>query len=225
MKEAAIIYEDNHLIAVNKPAGFLVQGDHTGDETILDVLKQFIKTTYNKPGEVFLAPNHRLDRPVSGALLFSKTSKALGRINTLFQKNLVEKVYYAICEGIPEELEGKLVNHIAKNRQKNISFVSSPGKNGSKECVLTYKVLKIINQKSLIEVRPQTGRPHQIRVQLSHIGVPILGDLKYGAQKKMEDRSIALHCKSLRFEHPVRREPVLIEADVPNLNVWRIYFE
>lgn len=225
MIEAPILYEDNHLIAINKPAGFLVQGDSTGDETILDVLKQYIKTTYNKPGAVFLAPNHRLDRPVSGALLFSKTSKALGRVNVLFQKNQVKKRYFAICEGIPEELEGRLVDYIAKNRKKNISYVTSRGKPGAKESILTYKVIQVINHKSLIEVWPHTGRSHQIRVQLAGIGAPILGDLKYGAQMKMEDRSIALHCRSLEFLHPIKQDAVLIEAEVPRLNIWRSYFE
>ena len=225
MKEAQILYEDNHLIAINKPAGFLVQGDITGDETILEVLKQYIKTTYNKPGDVFLAPNHRLDRPVSGVLLFSKTSKALSRVNVMFQKNQIRKQYYAITDGIPNELEGRLVHYIAKNRKKNISFITSKGKLDSRECILTYKVVKVINRKCLIEVRPETGRSHQIRVQLASIGAPIVGDLKYGAQIKMEDRSIALHCHILEFEHPVKKEIIKIEAPVPELNIWRGYFQ
>lgn len=225
MKRAEILYEDNHLIAVNKPAGFLVQGDNTGDETILEALQQYIKITYNKPGAVFLAPNHRLDRPVSGVLLFSKTSKSLARVNALFQKNQVEKKYYAICEGLPAQLDGKLVNYLAKNRQKNISYITSKGKPGAKESILKYKVIKVINQKSLIEVRPLTGRPHQIRVQLAGIGVPIVGDLKYGAKTKMEDRSIALHCVSMQFIHPVKKEILKIEGEVPQLNIWRIFFE
>lgn len=225
MKEARILYEDNHLIAINKPAGFLVQGDKTGDETILEVLKKYIKKTYNKPGEVFLAPNHRLDRPVSGVLLFSKTSKALSRVNVLFQKNQVHKQYYAITDGIPESLEGRLAHFIAKNRKKNISFITSKGKLNSKECILKYKVVKVINRKCLIEILPETGRSHQIRVQLSSIGTPIIGDLKYGTQLRMEDRSIALHCQSLEFEHPVKKETIQIEAPVPALNIWKTYFE
>lgn len=225
MKEAEIIYEDNHLIAINKPAGFLVQGDKTGDETILEVLKQYIKTTYNKPGEVFLAPNHRLDRPVSGVLLFSKTSKALSRVNVMFQKNQIRKQYYAITDGIPDEFEGRLVHYIAKNRKKNISFITSKGKLDSRECILTYRVVKVINRKCLIEVVPETGRSHQIRVQLASIGAPIVGDLKYGAHIKMEDRSIGLHCHTLEFEHPVKKETIHIEASVPELNIWRSYFQ
>lgn len=225
MKKAEILYEDNHLIAINKPAGFLVQGDRTGDEPIIDVLKQYIKRTYNKPGDVFLAPNHRLDRPVSGVLLFSKTSKALGRVNELFLKNKIRKQYYAITEGIPEKLEGRLTDYIAKNREKNISFITSSGKSDAKKCVLSYKVIKVINRKCVIEVLPETGRSHQIRVQLASMGTPIIGDLKYKAQQKMEDRSIALHCRSLEFEHPVKKEIIRIEAPVPSLQIWKIYFD
>ena len=224
MKQAEILYEDNHLIAVNKPAGFLVQGDRTGDETILELLKQYVKTTYNKPGDVFLAPNHRLDRPVSGVLLFSKTSKSLRRVNALFQKNQIRKKYYAITEGIPEKLEDRVVDYIAKNRKKNISFITSKGKYDAKKCALSYQVTKVINRKCLIEVNPETGRSHQIRVQLGALGVPIVGDLKYNAQMKMEDRSIALHCHSLEFEHPVKKEMIIIEAPVPSLAIWSIYF-
>lgn len=221
MKEAEILYEDNHLIAINKPAGLLVQGDRTGDETILEVLKEYIKTTYKKPGDVFLAPNHRLDRPVSGVLLFSKTSKALARVNALFNTNKITKKYLAITEGIPEMMEGHLSDYIAKNRKKNISFITSQGKYDSKKCVLDYKVTKVINRKSLIEVYPETGRSHQIRVQLASLGTPIIGDLKYNAQLKMEDRSIALHCYSLEFDHPVRKERIIIEAPPPKLAIWK----
>lgn len=224
LNKAEILYEDNHLIAVNKPAGFLVQGDRTGDETILEVLKQYIKTTYNKPGDVFLAPNHRLDRPVSGVLLFSKTSKALGRVNELFQKNQIRKKYYAITEGIPEKLEARVTDYIAKNRKKNISFITSKGNNNAKKCALSFKVTKVINRKCLIEVNPETGRSHQIRVQLAALGTPIVGDLKYNAQQKMEDRSIALHCHSLEFVHPVKKEKITIQAPVPSLAIWKIYF-
>ncbi len=225
MKRAEILYEDNHLIAINKPAGFLVQGDRTGDETILEVLKQYIKKTYNKPGDVFLAPNHRLDRPVSGVLLFSKTSKALGRVNELFRENRIQKQYLAITEGIPEKLEGRLTDYIAKNRKKNISFTTTKGKYDAKKCVLSYTVTKVINHKCLIEVRPETGRSHQIRIQLASMGTPIIGDLKYNAEQKMEDRSIALHCRSLEFEHPVKKEIIRIEAPVPSLQLWKIYFD
>lgn len=220
VKEAEILYEDNHLIAINKPAGLLVQGDSTGDETILEVLKEYIKRRYKKPGNVFLAPNHRLDRPVSGVLLFSKTSKALTRVNKLFNSNKINKKYLAVTEGIPEEMEGHLVDYIAKNQKKNISFITVEGKLDSKKCVLDYKVTKVINRKSLIEVNPLTGRSHQIRVQLASLGTPIIGDLKYNAQIKMEDRSIALHCQSLEFDHPVQDKKVLIQAPVPKLAIW-----
>lgn len=225
MKKAEILYEDNHLIAINKPAGFLVQGDRTGDEPILDVLKRYIKVTYNKPGDVFLAPNHRLDRPVSGVLLFSKTSKALGRVNQLFQQDKVKKQYLALVEGVPEPLEGRLTHYIAKNRKKNISFITKQGKPDAKKSVLSYKVTKVINRKCLVEVSPKTGRSHQIRVQLSSLGTPIIGDLKYKAQQNMEDWSIALHCRSLEFVHPVKKERIHIQAPVPSLQQWKIYLD
>lgn len=224
MVEAEILFEDNHLIAINKPAGFLVQGDRTGDQTILEVMKRYIKTTYNKPGNVFLAPNHRLDRPVSGVLLFSKTSKALGRVNQLFQENKIRKTYYAIAEGIPNQLEGKLTHYLAKNRKKNISFVTRRGKYDSKKCVLYYEVTRVINRKSLFKLNPQTGRSHQIRVQLASLGTPIIGDLKYGATQTMEDRSIALCCHSMEFEHPVKNETIIIQAPYPSLAIWNPYF-
>ncbi len=225
MKEAEILYEDNHLIAINKPSGLLVQGDSTGDETILEVLKEYIKRTYKKPGNVFLAPNHRLDRPVSGVLLFSKTSKALARVNELFNSNKINKKYLAVTEGIPEHMEGHLVDYIAKNRKKNISFITVQDKFDSKKCTLDYKVSKVINRKSLIEVNPQTGRSHQIRVQLASLGTPIIGDLKYNAQLKMEDRSIALHCHSLEFDHPVKDKKVFIQAPVPKLAIWTEFWK
>lgn len=211
------------MIAVNKPAGFLVQGDATGDPTILDALKDYIKEEYRKPGNVFLAPNHRLDRPVSGVLFFSKTSKALSRTNQLFQKGEIEKKYWAIVEGIPEKLEGELIHYLAKNRKKNISFITKKGKHDSKRSVLTYRTLKVINQKSLIEVSLKTGRPHQIRVQLASLGTPIVGDLKYGASQKLEDQSVALHCIEMSFVHPVKQERITVTAPVPELLVWSVF--
>lgn len=220
MKQAEIIYEDNHLIVINKPAGFLVQGDSTGDEPILDVLKKYIRREYNKPGNVFLSPNHRLDRPVSGVLVFSKTSKALSRTNLLFQKNKVRKKYWGIVEGVPDPIEGKLEHFIAKNRNKNVSFVTKQGKLDSKRCVLRYRVLKVINNISLVEVLPETGRSHQIRVQMASLKTPIIGDLKYGSDQKMEDRSIALHCAEMEFIHPVQKEPLILKAEAPDLQIW-----
>jgi len=226
LTKAEIIYEDNHLIAINKPAGFLVQGDQTGDEPILDVLKKYIKETYGKPGNVFLAPNHRLDRPVSGVLIFSKTSKALSRTNKLFQEDKVDKKYLAIVEGIPEELEGELVHYIAKNRGKNISYISRKGKHNAKKSILSYRVLKMINQRSLVEVFPKTGRSHQIRVQLASLGTPIAGDFKYGAKTPMDHPgTIGLHCMEISFVHPVKNEELVMTADLPRSQIWKIFEE
>lgn len=221
MRTAEIIYEDNHLIAINKPAGFLVQGDDTGDEPILDMMKDYIKERDQKPGNVFLAPNHRLDRPVSGSLLFSKTSKALSRVNQLFQKNEVEKVYYAILEGVPDPLQGQLEHYIAKNKKKNISFITQKGKFASKRCRLSYQVEKVINNRSLVRVQPESGRSHQIRVQLSSLGTPILGDIKYGGTYKMPDRSIGLHCYQLNFMHPIKLARVILQSEMPTYQVWQ----
>lgn len=225
MNTSEILYEDNHLIAINKPAGYLVQGDETGDETLVEIVKRYVKQEYRKPGNVFLGPNHRLDRPVSGVLLFSKTSKALSRTNKMFQDRKVQKKYYAIVEGVPDPMQGTLTHYIAKNRKKNISFITKKGSFQSKKSVLAYKVEKIINNKCLLEIEPITGRSHQIRVQLASLKTPILGDLKYGATAKMPDRSIALHCKSIVFTHPVKKEEVVIEAAVPELPVWKNFFE
>lgn len=224
MNTAEILYEDNHLIAINKPAGYLVQGDDTGDVPIVDMMKDYIKIKDKKPGNVFLAPNHRLDRPVSGSLLFSKTSKALTRVNELFQKNQVAKTYYAILEGIPEELEGRLEDYIVKNKAKNISYIAKKKIKTAKKCVLEYKVEKVINNRSFVRINPHTGRSHQIRVQMSNIGTPILGDLKYGADYKMPDRSIALHCYELSFMHPIKLVRVQIKSDPPALQVWQNFF-
>lgn len=226
MAKAEIIYEDNHLIVINKPAGFLVQGDQTGDEPVLEVLKRYIKETYNKPGNVFLAPNHRLDRPVSGVLIFSKTSKALSRINRLFQEDKVAKKYMAIVEGIPDELEGELVHYIAKNREKNISYISRKKNRHAKKSILRYRVLKMINQRSLVEVYPKTGRSHQIRVQLASLGTPIAGDFKYGAKTSMDQKgTIGLHCLEMSLIHPVQKTKVTFVADLPASQIWRIFEE
>ncbi|WP_236975561.1 RluA family pseudouridine synthase [Membranihabitans maritimus] len=224
MNKAEILYEDNHLIAINKPAGYLVQGDETGDETLVEILKDYIKHEYNKPGNVFLGPNHRLDRPVSGVLIFSKTSKALPRMNKLFQNRLVKKKYYAIVEGVPVEMSGTLTHYIAKNRKKNISFITKKGSFQSKRAYLEYRVEKVINNKSLVEINPITGRSHQIRVQLASMNTPIVGDVKYNANSKMPDMSIALHCASIIFTHPVKKEEITIEAPVPHLPVWKNFF-
>jgi 23S rRNA pseudouridine1911/1915/1917 synthase len=221
-----IIYEDNHLIAVNKPAGWLVQGDETGDIPVSEYVKEYIKKRYNKPGDVFLGIIHRLDRPVSGVVLFARTSKALTRMNKLFQDRMVEKRYVAVVEKRPEELEGKLVHYLSKDKDRNVTraFESKRYKS-AKRAELDYKYLGGLADHHLLQVNPTTGRSHQIRVQLSKMGTVIRGDKKYGAAHFNTDRgTIHLHSYQLSFIHPVKKEPVLIEADLPEKDqVWQMY--
>ena len=203
-----VIYEDNHLIAINKPAGLLVQGDRTGDTPLSEMVKLYIKFRYHKPGDVFLGLIHRLDRPVSGVLLFARTSKALSRMNKLFKERKVEKCYWAVSKTRPQPIEGQLQHYLLKDHKKNKSFaLRQPGKKsqGAKLSKLNYKLLAELGGDHLIEVIPYTGRPHQIRVQLSSIGCPIIGDLKYGFPQANADGSIHLHSRSLSFIHPVKK--------------------
>ncbi len=218
-----VIYEDNHLIAINKPVGSLVHGDETGDETLADKVKQYIKVRYNKPGDVYLGVIHRLDRPVSGVIIFARTSKALTRMNKMLQEKSIQKTYVAIVSKRPEELSGKLVHFIAKDEKKNIVRAYASKKSGAKEAILTYELKGELDGKVLLEVNPLTGRPHQIRAQLSKIGCPIVGDLKYGAEYPLPDQSIALHCREMSFMHPVKNEMVVIRADVPSKFPWNIF--
>ena len=218
-----VIHEDNHLIAINKPVGALVHGDETGDETLADAVKQYIKLRYNKPGDVFLGVIHRLDRPVSGVVIFARTSKALARMNKMLQEKTITKKYLAIVSIRPEELEGTLTHHLTKDESKNIVKAYASKKPGSKEATLRYKQLGELDGKVLLEVEPLTGRPHQIRVQLSKIDCPIVGDLKYGAEYPLPDKSIALHCKEMSFVHPVTLEPVTIKAFPPSTFPWNTF--
>lgn len=218
-----VIYEDNHIIAINKPAGALVHGDITGDATLSDAVKQYIKIRYNKPGDVFLGVIHRLDRPVSGVVVFARTSKALVRMNQMMQDKTIAKTYLAICNTRPEELSGRLVHHISKDESTNIVKAYASKKSGTKEAILTYELKKELDGRVLLEVHPLTGRPHQIRAQLSKINCPIAGDLKYGAAQPLHDKSIALHCAEMSFIHPVKNEPVSIKADPPKIMPWNIF--
>lgn len=222
----SILYEDNHLIAVNKPAGLLVQGDQTGDVTLEQLVKDYIKTTYNKPGEAYVGVVHRIDRPVSGVVLMAKSSKALVRLNKMFAEREVRKVYWAIvCQRPPEE-KGKLVHWLRKNQEKNMSKAFNNEAKHSKYCELNFKMIAASDHYSLLEVFPKTGRHHQIRVQLSKIGCSIKGDLKYGAPRSNEDGSIHLHARRLEFEHPVKKEPVVITAPVPATeSLWKVFGE
>lgn len=218
-----ILYEDNHIIAVNKPAGMLVQGDKTGDETLGDIVKQYIKAKYDKPGEVFLGIVHRIDRPVSGLVLFARTTKALQRLNEMFQKREIQKTYWAIVQSPPAQEQGVLVDWLRKNEEKNASYVYPEGTKGALRCELEYKLLASSDNYYLLEVDPHTGRHHQIRVQLSHMGCIIKGDLKYGAKRSNRDASICLHARAIEFIHPVKKESIQITAPVPEDNLWKAF--
>lgn len=219
--QSRIVYEDNHLIALNKRAGEIVQADKTGDAPIGSHLKEFLKEKYNKPGEVFVGVVHRLDRPVSGVVLFAKTSKGLERMNQLFRERATKKIYWAIVEQKPEKPEGKLIHWLTKNEKQNKSYASPIEKPGHLICELDYKLIASSDRYHLLEVTPLTGRHHQIRVQLSTMKCIIKGDLKYGAKRSNPDGSICLHARRLEFMHPVKNEPVSIEAPVPQDNLWK----
>jgi 23S rRNA pseudouridine1911/1915/1917 synthase len=218
--ESDILYEDNHLIAINKRAGDIVQVDETGDESLEDKVKKFIAQKYNKPNGAFLGVVHRLDRPVSGVILFAKTSKALERINAMFKDREMHKTYYAVVRNRPKPESGNLVNWLIKNTQKNVTKAHDKEVNGSLRSELNYKLVGELNGYYLLEVDPITGRPHQIRVQLSAIGCPIVGDNKYGYPRGSLRKSICLHARRLQFIHPIKKEAVLITAPVPKDGFW-----
>jgi len=221
-----VLHEDNHLIAVNKPAGVLVHGDETGDVPLSEAVKEYIKIRYNKPGDVFLGVIHRLDRPVSGVIIYARTSKGLARMNEVFKERKIQKTYLAITRNRPEPMLGSLTHYIAKDRSRNLakafnSLSNQAEKMKAKESTLDYEMIGEIDNRCLIRVNPHTGRPHQIRVQLSSMSCPIVGDVKYGDDQPNQDGSIHLHCRSMSFEHPVKREPVVITADPPADVLWR----
>jgi 23S rRNA pseudouridine1911/1915/1917 synthase len=216
-----ILYEDNHLIIVNKRAGEIVQGDKTGDEPLSERIARFIAGRDSKPGEAFIGVPHRLDRPVSGITVFAKTSKALERMNELFRSGDVEKRYWAIVADKPEPPVGELKHYIVRNEQQNRSFAYDIQKTGSKEARLKYNLLSSSDRYHLIEVLLLTGRHHQIRCQLAKIGCPIKGDLKYGAPRSNPDGGISLHARSIRFIHPVKKTEIFVVAPVPEDNLWR----
>lgn len=217
-----ILYEDNHIIAVNKNPSDIIQGDKTGDKPLGEFVKDYIKKKYNKPGEVFLGVVHRIDRPVSGVILFAKTSKALSRLNKLFQERTVKKTYWAVVKNKPNEESSRLTHYLKKNQQKNKSFAFKREENGALLSELDYKVIKSLNSFYLLEVKPKTGRHHQIRVQLSSIGSPIKGDIKYGAKRTNLDASIHLHARKIEFIHPVKKEKIEIIAPPPlKDSIWK----
>lgn len=207
-------------MVVNKRAGDIVQGDKTGDIPLSEVVKQYIAEKYNKPGAVFLGVVHRLDRPTSGIVVFAKTSKALSRLNKMFSERETQKIYWCIVKEIPLEKEGTLTHYLKRNPKQNKSYAHNKQVPNSKKAILQYKLLKNINNYSLLEIVLETGRHHQIRAQLSSIGCPIKGDLKYGAQRSNLDGSIFLHARKLKLLHPVLKEEMVFEAPVPNDPLW-----
>jgi 23S rRNA pseudouridine1911/1915/1917 synthase len=215
-----IIYEDNHLIAVNKRAGDIVQVDETGDESLDEKVKKYLAKKYSKPNGAFLGVVHRLDRPVSGLIMFAKTSKGLDRMNNLFKRREIQKTYYAVVRKRPEPTEGKLVHWLLKNPQKNVTRAYDQEVPGSQRSELSYKLVGELDGYYLLEVNPITGRPHQIRVQLSTLGCPIVGDNKYGYPRGSLKNSISLHARRLKFIHPIKLEPVEIVAELPKDGFW-----
>jgi 23S rRNA pseudouridine1911/1915/1917 synthase len=219
-----ILFEDNHLIAINKTAGEIVQGDKTGDMPMSDVIKDYLKEKLNKPGSAFIGVVHRIDRPVSGIVIFAKTSKALVRMNELFREKKIKKTYWAVVKNHPPEESGTLIHYLKKDEAKNKSKSYDHEVPGSLRSWLDYRVIGKSDNYYLLEVAPETGRHHQIRVQLAAIGCPIKGDLKYGFPRSNSDASIHLHARKIDFIHPVRKEAVSLIAPVPNEVVWQ-HFE
>lgn len=215
-----VVYEDNHIIIVDKCSGEIVQGDKTGDKPLSDTVKEYIKQKYNKPGNVFLGVVHRLDRPVSGLVVFAKTSKALSRLNDMFRTGDVHKTYWAIVKRRDIATEGTLTDWLTRNERQNKSYAHEREVPGAKKAVLKYKVRAVADNYMLIEVTLLTGRHHQIRCQLAHMGCPIKGDLKYGAPRSNPDGSISLLSRRVEFVHPVSKETIVAYADVPDDRLW-----
>ncbi|MBT8297744.1 MAG: RNA pseudouridine synthase [Maribacter sp.] len=215
-----ILYEDNHLIAVNKRPGDIVQGDKTGDKPLSEVIKQYIKEKYNKPGNVYLGVVHRLDRPTSGIVVFAKSSKALPRLNKLFAEKKVQKTYWAIVKNSPPTAKGTLTHWLKRNTKQNKSYAYKKEVSDTKRAILDYQIIKKLDNYFLLEIDLKTGRHHQIRAQLTAIGCPIKGDLKYGFDRSNKDSSIHLHARKLLFVHPVKKEDIKLVAPPPADAVW-----
>lgn len=218
-----VLYEDNHIIAINKRAGQIVQGDKTGDTPMSEDVKQYLKAKYNKPGNVFAGVTHRIDRPVSGIVLFAKTGKALERLNQMFQEKKIKKTYLAVSRFQPEKEKGTLVHYLVKNQKNNKSYAHDNEVNRSLRSELNYELMSKSDRYFLIKVEPKTGRHHQIRVQLSKMGCVITGDVKYGDKRANEDLSICLHAYKIEFTHPVSKEEITITAPLPDFKYWNAF--
>ncbi len=221
-KNLNILYEDNHIIIVNKRTGDLVQGDKTGDAPLSDLLKAYIKEKYNKPGNVYLGVVHRLDRPTTGIVIFAKTSKALERLNKMLREKTIDKTYWAIVKNKPSKTEDTLVNYLKKNPKNNKATVFNKETKDSKKAILSYKLIKSLDNYHLLEIDLETGRHHQIRAQLSNINCPIKGDLKYGFPRSNKDAGIHLHARRIQFTHPVSKVKMDIEAPTPKDPIWDV---
>ncbi len=216
-----VVYEDNHIIVVNKTASEIVQADKTGDTPLSETVKQYLKEKYQKPGNVFLGVTHRLDRPVSGLVIFARTSKALTRLNEMFRSGEVKKTYWAVVKNAPKEAENELVHYLVRNEKQNKSFAYDKEVPNSKKAILDYRLIGHSENYYLLEVDLKTGRHHQIRCQLAKMGCPIKGDLKYGAPRSNPDGSICLHARKVRFIHPVSKELIELVAPLPEGNLWK----
>ncbi len=223
-KSLEVLYEDNHIIAINKKVGDIVQGDKTGDKTLMEFVKEYVKEKYQKPGAAFLGVIHRIDRPVSGVVLFARTSKALERMNELFREKKIQKTYWAVVKNKPENETGSLIHYLKKDEAKNKSKAYEKEVKDSLRSWLDYKIIVKSDNYFLLEINPHTGRHHQIRAQLAAIGCPIKGDVKYGFDRTNEDGSIHLHARKISFIHPIKKEEITITAPVPDEKLWK-YFE
>lgn len=218
-----VLYEDNHIIIVNKTVSEIVQGDKTGDKPLSEIVKEWLKEKYNKPGNVFCGVTHRLDRPVSGIVVFAKTSKVLPRLNKMFHDKEIKKTYWAIVKSTPKEPQGTLTNYLVKNEKQNKSYAYDTEKPDSKKAILHYKLIGQSDKYNLLEVDLETGRHHQIRCQLAKMGCIIKGDLKYGADRSNPDGGISLHARRVSFIHPVSKELIEVTAPVPDDNLWKAF--
>jgi len=220
-----ILYEDNHIIAVNKRNSDIVQSDISGDQTLCEVVKEYVRIKYNKPGKAFIGTVHRLDRPVSGVILYSRTTKGLNRLANMFKYREVQKTYWAVVQGTPPQMQGKVTNFLWKNSKLNKSFTFDEAGADRKESELEYKVIGQGNHYTFIEVYPKTGRHHQIRATLASLGCPIKGDVKYGAKRTNENASIHLHARCIEFVHPVQKHPITIIAPPPDDALWNEFLK